>query len=161
MGRRGQDEREGAEDGLHDGLAVELALALEGRAAREKRERHGAPLAHGVGRPHLRQVLLERLELLALLAVHAEEVAREDKLPDHVHRHGHEDVAAAHAVAQVLVHVGAVEDRVVEAVDDLLVVDLARQAARPHVGELGEAQHPLLRVLAELLAPAVEVVDVA
>jgi hypothetical protein len=131
------------------------------RAGGEQGQGDGAPLPHGVRGPDFEQDLLEALELLALLAVHAEEVAREDELPDHGHGHGHEDVAAADAVVEVRVDVGAVEDGVVEAVDDLLVVDLRGQAAGAHVGELGEAEDPLLHVAAEGLAPVVEVVHVA
>ena len=157
---RGQDLDQDGEDGLHDGLGVLVALVAELGTAREERQRHGAPLADGVRGADLEKLLLERLELLALLAVHAEEVAREDELPDHGHGHAHEDVAPPHAVAQVCVDVGAVQHGVVQAVDYLLVVDLRDAPAGAHVAELAKAEHPLLHVGAKLLAPGVEVVDV-
>lgn len=160
VARRRQDDRQRLEDGLHHRLGVLVALLPERRPARQERERDGAPLPHRLRRPHLEEHLLERLELLALLAVHAEEVPREDELPDHGRRHAHEDVAPPHPVAEVLVDVGAVQHRVVEPVDDLLVVDLRREAARAHVAELAEPEHPLLHVGAQLLAPVVEVIDV-
>ncbi|SPQ18218.1 2e43d6ac-0f84-424e-a3de-dddb76ad11d0 [Thermothielavioides terrestris] len=160
VGGRRQDLGQGVEHGLHDRLGVLVALLLEAGAAREQGQRDGAPLAHGVRWADLEELLLELLELLALLAVHAEEVAGEDELPDHGHGHAHEDVAAADAVVEEAVDVGAVEDGVVEPVDQLLVAELRRQAAGAHIAELGEAQHPLLHVGAQLLAAVVEVVDV-
>lgn len=54
----------------------------------------------GCRRTDFGQRLLERLQLLALLAVHAEQVPREDVLPDHRHDNRHEDVAAPDTVRE-------------------------------------------------------------
>lgn len=60
-----------------------------------------------------------------MLAVHTEEIAGEDVLEDEGHGDGHEDVAAAVPVLQVVVHFGAIEHAVFEEGLVGFVVDLA------------------------------------
>lgn len=133
-------------------------MPLERVTLGEQRKGNGTPLAHGLCWANLGQQLFQRLELLSLLPVHSEEVAGKDKLPNHVHGHGHEDVSPPDSVVEISVDVRAIQDGIVKAVDDLLIVDLACQAAGPHVGEFGKAQNPLLDVGTELLAAMVKVV---
>ena len=60
-----------------------------------------------------------------MLAVHAEEIAGEDVLEYEGHGDGHEDVAAAVPVLQVVVHFRAVEHAVLEQGLVGFVADLA------------------------------------
>ena len=98
---------------------------------------------------------------MALFAVGAEEVACEDVFPRHGHEDRHEDVAALDTVREVGVDVGAIEDAVFHSVNDFFVADFRGEVARAGVGELGEAEDPLLNVGAEGLAKVVEIVFVA
>ena len=95
-----------------------------------------------------------------MFSVHAEEITREYVFEDHCHDHAHENVAAFHAIREIAVHFAAIEDCVIESIDDFLVSDLRDQAADTGVAEFGEAENPLLDVLAEGLAGRLEVVFV-
>ena len=93
-----QDAGQAVEDLHGNGVGVGLTLFGKRRSSGQQRQGRRPPAMHGVARPNLGQVLLQRLEFLSLVAVHAKQVPGEDELPHHGHHHGHKHIASTDPV---------------------------------------------------------------
>ena len=93
------------------------------------------------------QVLLQLLQCLSLITIHAKEISGEDILKDHRHDHGHENISPLDSVTKVHINIRTVKYRKIKAVDQLLVSNLMCCPADKSIRKLRKPQHPLLYVL--------------